>query len=244
MRLAKYLAHAGVASRRHAERLITSGRVTVDGRRVTDPARDVGDENEIWVEGVRVTPEAREYHLLNKPQGVVSTAHDPEGRAKVTDLVDSEARLYPVGRLDADSSGLVLLTNDGELANRLMHPRYEIEKAYRVRVRGQPSKAALARLRAGVELEDGRTAPAGVEVVETRERESLLEITVHEGRNRLVRRMLEAVGHPIIELQRTRLGPLALGRLAVGTSRRLRPQEAQKLEQLTGQSPRLSESPR
>jgi 23S rRNA pseudouridine2605 synthase len=236
MRLAKYLAHAGVASRRHAERLITSGRVTVDGRRVTDPARDVGDENEIWVEGVRVTPEAREYHLLNKPQGVVSTAHDPEGRAKVTDLVDSEARLYPVGRLDAESTGLVLLTNDGELANLLMHPRYEIDKTYRVRVKGRPSKAALAKLRSGVQLEDGKTAPAGVVELEVRAQESLIEVTIHEGRNRIVRRMLESVGHPVIELQRTRLGPLTLCRLAPGTSRKLRPEEARQLEQLTGRS--------
>jgi 23S rRNA pseudouridine2605 synthase len=229
MRLAKYLAHAGVASRRHAERLITSGRVTVDGRRVTDPARSVGDENEILVEGRPVVPEALEYHLLNKPVGVVSTAHDPEGRTKVTDLVDSVARLYPVGRLDVESSGLVLLTNDGGLANRLMHPRYEIEKTYRVRVSGRPSRAALAKLRAGVELEDGRTAPAAVTEVEPRERDTVLEITIHEGRNRIVRRMWEAVGHPVKELERTRLGPLTLGRLARGASRKLRPEEIERL---------------
>jgi 23S rRNA pseudouridine2605 synthase len=232
MRLAKYLAHAGVASRRHAERLITSGRVTVDGRRVTDPARDVDDENEISVEGRPVVAEALEYHLLNKPAGVVSTAHDPEGRPKVTDFVDSMARLYPVGRLDADSSGLVLLTNDGALANRLMHPRYEIEKAYRVQVSGRPSRAALAKLRTGVELEDGRTAPAAVTVVEARPRDTVLEITIHEGRNRIVRRMCEAVGHPMQELERTRLGPLTLGRLALGASRKLRPEEIERLRSL------------
>jgi 23S rRNA pseudouridine2605 synthase len=232
VRLVKYLAHAGVASRRHAERLITSGRVTVDGRRVTDPARDVDDENEISVEGRRVVLEALEYHVLNKPAGVVSTAHDPEGRPKVTDLVDSGARLYPVGRLDADSSGLVLLTNDGELANRLMHPRYEIEKAYRLRVAGRPSKATLARLRAGVDLEDGRTAPAAVDVIEARPRETVLELTIHEGRNRIVRRMLEAVGHPVQELRRTRLGPLTLGRLASGGTRKLRTEEIERLRRL------------
>jgi 23S rRNA pseudouridine2605 synthase len=229
MRLAKYLAHAGVASRRHAERLITSGRVTVDGRRVTDPARHVSDENAISVEGRPVAPEALEYHLLNKPVGVVSTAHDPEGRTKVTDLVDSVARLYPVGRLDADSSGLVLLTNDGGLANRLTHPRYEIEKTYRVRVGGRPSKAALAKLRAGVELEDGPTAPAAVTVVEARQRDTVLEITIHEGRNRIVRRMWEAVCYPVQELERKRLGPLTLGRLALGGSRKLRPDEIDRL---------------
>src|SRR5438093_1225021 len=209
MRLAKYLAHAGVASRRHAERLISSGRVTVDGRRVTDPARDVCDGNEILVEGRRIGPEELEYRVLNKPVGVVSTAHDPEGRTKVTDLVESDARLYPVGRMDADSSGLVLLTNDGELANRLMHPRYEVERTYRVWVKGSPSKATLAALRRGVELEDGRTAPAGVDVARSRPRETLLELTIHEGRNRMVRRMLDAVGHPVLELERVRMGPLA-----------------------------------
>jgi 23S rRNA pseudouridine2605 synthase len=239
MRLAKYLAHAGVASRRHAERLISSGRVTVDGRRVTDPARDVGDQNEIEVEGRPVTPEPLEYHLLNKPLGVVSTAHDPEGRTKVIDLVDSDARLYPVGRLDADSTGLVLLTNDGELANRLMHPRYEIERTYRLRVKGRPPKAALTKLRAGIELEDGRTAPAGVETVEIHPRETVLDLTIHEGRNRLVRRMFEAIGHPVLELQRTRIGPLTLGRLASGSSRKLRPDEAMKLDELAGRSSRL-----
>jgi 23S rRNA pseudouridine2605 synthase len=232
MRLAKYLAHAGVASRRHAERLISSGRVTVDGRRVTDPARDVGDQNEILVEGRQVGRETLEYHLLNKPLGVVSTAHDPEGRTKVTDLVDSDARLYPVGRLDADSSGLVLLTNDGELANRLMHPRYEVEKGYRVRVKGHPSKATLAALRQGVKLEDGRTAPAAVEVTRFGPGETLLELTIHEGRNRIVRRMLDAVGHPVLELERVRLGPLTLGRLIPGGSRKLRPGEEGELKKL------------
>jgi 23S rRNA pseudouridine2605 synthase len=234
MRLAKYLAHAGVASRRHAERLITSGRVTVDGRRVTDPARDVGDQNAIEVEGRPVTPEALEYHLLNKPLGVMSTAHDPEGRTKVTDMVDSEARLYPVGRLDADSTGLVLLTNDGELANRLMHPRYEVERTYRVRVKGRPSKAALAKLRAGVDLEDGRTSAAGVEAVDASPQNAVLDLTIHEGRNRIVRRMFEAIGHPVLELERTRLGPLALGRLAQGGSRKLRPEEVRELQALAG----------
>lgn len=229
MRLAKYLAHAGVASRRHAERLITSGRVSVGGRVVTDPARDVGDGDEIRVEGRLVQREQLEYHVVNKPVGVVSTAHDPEGRPKVVDLVDSDARLYPVGRLDADSSGLVLLTNDGELANRLMHPRYQVDREYLVRVRGTPSKAALAKLRAGVELEDGRTAPAEVALLEGGGREALLQLTIREGRNRVVRRMCEAVGHPVLALERTRMGPLALGRLARGGSRKLRPAEVEGL---------------
>ena len=229
MRLAKYLAHAGVASRRGAERLIDEGRVRVDGKVVTDPARDVDDSHEVVAEGRPVRREPLEYHLVHKPVGVVSTARDPGGRPKVTDLVDSGARLYPVGRLDADSSGLMLLTNDGELANRLMHPRYEVDKRYRVRVRGTPSKAALAALRRGVKLDDGKTAPARVEIVRSMAHESELEVVIHEGRKRVVRRMLEAVGHPVIALQRTGLGPLELGRLHPGGTRRLRRPEVERL---------------
>jgi 23S rRNA pseudouridine2605 synthase len=227
--LAKYLAHAGVASRRGAERLIVAGRVRANGQVVRDPARDVDDSSEVIVDGRPVRPEALEYHLVNKPVGVVSTARDPGGRPTVVDLVDSKARLYPVGRLDADSSGLILLTNDGELANRLMHPRYEVDKRYLVRVKGSPSKAALASLRRGVELEDGTTAPARVEAVDTGGPETVLEVVIHEGRKRMVRRMLEAVGHPPIALQRTALGPLELGRLHVGGTRRLRPPEVERL---------------
>jgi 23S rRNA pseudouridine2605 synthase len=229
VRLGKYLAHAGVASRRGAERLIAAGRVRVDGQIVTDPARDVDESNEVVAEGEIVRPEPLEYHLVNKPVGVVSTARDPGGRPKVTDLVDSKARLYPVGRLDADSSGLILLTNDGELANRLMHPRYEVDKRYRVRVRGSPRKAALASLRHGVELDHERTAPARVQAIESTGHETVLEVVIHEGRKRIVRRMLEAVGHPVIALQRTGLGPLELGRLHVGGSRRLRRAEIDRL---------------
>jgi 23S rRNA pseudouridine2605 synthase len=229
VRLAKYLAHAGVASRRAAERLIVEGRVRVDGAVVTDPARDADDRNVVLVDGEAVDPEPLEYHLVNKPVGVVSTARDPGGRPKVTDLVDSTARLYPVGRLDADSSGLILLTNDGELANRLMHPRYQVEKRYRVRVGGVPTRAAIASLRAGVELDDGKTAPARVELVESDARGSVIEVTIHEGRKRIVRRMLEAVGHPVHALERVGFGPLELGRLRPGSARRIRPPELEEL---------------
>jgi 23S rRNA pseudouridine2605 synthase len=229
VRLAKFLAHAGVASRRGAERLIAAGRVRVDGAVLTDPARDVSDANEVVVDGERVMPEPLEYHLVNKPAGVVSTARDPGGNPTVTELVDTGTRLYPVGRLDVESSGLILLTNDGELANRLMHPRYEVGKRYRVRVQGTPPKAALAALRRGIELEDGRTAPAEVEQIGAGGRESVLEVVIHEGRKRIVRRMLESVGHPVIALERTAIGPLELGRLQVGGSRRLRPAEVERL---------------
>lgn len=229
MRLSKYLAHAGVASRRHAENLITSGRVHVDGEPVLDPARDVSDANEVTVDGVAARPERHEYHLVNKPLGVVSTAHDPRGRPKVTDLVESDVRLYPVGRLDADTTGLLVLTNDGELANRLMHPRFEVSKVYRARVKGYVRDRALRALRSGVQLDDGRTAPAEVGVEGRSDVESVLEITIREGRKRQVRRMLDEVGHPVIELERTSYGPLRLGRLARGGSRRLRPAEIEEL---------------
>jgi 23S rRNA pseudouridine2605 synthase len=229
MRLAKYIAHSGVASRRHAEALVRSGRVLVDGERVTDPARDVGDGNAVSIDGKQVSPERHEYFLINKPVGVVSTAHDPEGRPKVVDLVQSRARLYPVGRLDADSSGLIVLTNDGALANRLMHPSFEVEKTYRARVEGSVPAQALERLRAGVELEDGGTWPAQASVVASGSDSTVLELVIHEGRKRQVKRMCEAVGHPVIELQRTGYGPLTLEGLAPGDSRALTEQEVEQL---------------
>src|SRR3954449_11035465 len=160
MRLAKYLAHSGVASRRRAEELIAAGRVTVAGERVTDPARDVDHESGVAVGGRPVRPEPREIWMLNKPAGVVSTAREPGRRRAVVELVDSSRRLYPVGRLDADATGLILLTNDGELANRLTHPRFGVERTYRVRLRRHVTESQLRRLRRGVELEDGLTAPA------------------------------------------------------------------------------------
>lgn len=230
MRLAKYLAHGGVASRRLAEKIIANGRVTVGGEVVTDPARDVGEGDDVRVDGSPVGAEAREVWAVNKPAGVVSTAREPGERPAVVELVDSAARLYPVGRLDADSTGLLLLTNDGELANRLTHPRYEVDKAYRARLRRPPSDRELERLRRGVELEDGPTAPA--EVTRTGERE--IEIVLREGRNRQVRRMLEAVGNEVVSLRRVRFGPLELGDLAEGEARRLSPQEVERLRGASG----------
>jgi 23S rRNA pseudouridine2605 synthase len=217
LRLAKYLAHAGVASRRAAEELIAAGRVRVGGEVVTDPARDVDEGSEVEVNGSPVAPEPREVWAVNKPLGVVSTAREPGKRRAVTELVDSERRLYPVGRLDADSTGLILLTNDGELANRLTHPRYGVPKTYLVRLALPPAEGDLDRLREGVRLEDGPTAPAEVERVSERE----LEITIREGRKRQVRRMAEAVGNDVEGLTRTRLGSLELGYLRRGEARRL-----------------------
>jgi 23S rRNA pseudouridine2605 synthase len=224
--LAKFLAHAGVASRRAAEGLIAEARVSVAGEVVTDPARDVDESSRVTVDGRAVGPEPREVHALNKPRGVVSTARDTHGRPTVVELVRSQRRLYPVGRLDADTTGLILLTNDGELAERLTHPRHGVEKVYRARV--QPRRVApeaLKALREGVELEDGRTAPARAR----QPAPGVLEITLREGRKRQVRRMVEAVGHRVIELERVAFGPLGLRGLEPGQSRRLRRAEVERL---------------
>jgi 23S rRNA pseudouridine2605 synthase len=225
MRLGKYLAHSGVASRRRAEELIAAGRVRVGGDVVRDPARDVDFESGVEVDGRQVGPEPREVWILNKPAGVTSTAREPGRRRAVTDLIDSKRRLYPVGRLDADSTGLILVTNDGELANRLTHPRYRVPRTYRTRLRRAPSETDIGRLRDGVELDDGRTAPARVRRVSAR----VLELTIREGRNRQVRRMAEAIGNEVVELERTGFGPLKLEGLAPGGSRRLRAAELRRL---------------
>ncbi|MDQ6751777.1 MAG: rRNA pseudouridine synthase [Actinomycetota bacterium] len=229
MRLAKYLAHAGVASRRAAEELVRAGRVTVGGEPVLDPARDVDDASGVALDGSAVgRAEARVVYALHKPLGVVSTARDPQRRPTVVELVPSTSRLYPVGRLDVDTSGLLLLSNDGELANRLTHPRYEVPKTYVALVEHPPVREpALRALRKGVVLEDGPTAPARARRLGA----DTLELTIHEGRKRQVRRMCEAVGHPVRELQRTRFGPLGVGDLAPGDSRRLTPAEVERLRQ-------------
>lgn len=231
MRLVKYLAHAGVASRRSAEALIAAGRVSVEGRTARDPAMAVGEDSRVTLDGRPLEgPEPRVCFAVNKPLGVLSTARDTHGRPTVLELVPERGlRLYPVGRLDADSSGLILLTNDGALANRLTHPSYEVPKTYRAKLAGGAiGEQALRALRAGVELEDGRTAPARVRRLGLRE----IELTIHEGRNRQVRRMCEAVGHPVRDLRRTGFGPLRLGRLAPGAHRRLTEAELQSLRAL------------
>ena len=196
---------------------MAAGRVTVGGEVVRDPALDVGEGDEVRVDGGLVGAEALEVWAVNKPAGVVSTAREPGSRTAVVELVDSTARLYPVGRLDADSTGLLLLTNDGALANRLTHPRYEVRKAYRVQLRRPPADGDLRRLASGVQLEDGPTAPAEVRRLGERE----IEIVLHEGRNRQVRRMAEAAGNDVVALRRVRFGPVELGALPMGEARRL-----------------------
>jgi 23S rRNA pseudouridine2605 synthase len=232
MRLGKFLAHAGIASRRRAEDLVHAGRVSVGGITVRDPARDVDERSDVAVDGKPVSgAEPHEIWALHKPAGVVSTAKDTHGRRTVLDLVSQgKGRLYPVGRLDADTTGLILLTNDGELANRLMHPSFEVPKTYRVKVTKPPIREeALHALRKGVELEDGVTAPALVRRLHADE----LDITIHEGRKRQVRRMCDAVGHPVKSIERIAFGPLRLGALPRGQARKLTPAETQRLRGLT-----------
>jgi 23S rRNA pseudouridine2605 synthase len=227
MRLAKHLAHAGVASRRAAEQIVFAGRVTVDGEVVRDPARDVTEADAIAVDGRPVALERRHVvFALNKPAGYVSTAKDPQGRPTVVSLIESRERLYPVGRLDADTTGLLLLTNDGDLAHRLTHPSFAVPRVYRAQVRNPPVREpALRRLREGVMLEDGMTAPATARRL-TPDR---LELVLHEGRKRQVRRMCEAVGHRVVRLERIAFGPLRLGDLPLGRHRRLNAAEVEAL---------------
>jgi 23S rRNA pseudouridine2605 synthase len=228
MRLGKYLATAGVASRRASEEIIRAGRITVGGETVIDPARDVTDEDRVLLDGQEVRPEQeRVVYAVNKPPGVVSTAKDTHGRKTVVSLIpDTTKRLYPVGRLDADTTGLILLTNDGELAYRLTHPSFEVPKTYVAKVRNPPVRdGAVRALQAGIDLEDGRTAPAKVR----RLAPDTLEITIHEGRKRQVKRMCEAVGHRVTRLERTTFGPLQLKDLEPGQHRRLTDAEIRAL---------------
>jgi 23S rRNA pseudouridine2605 synthase len=224
MRLNAYLARAGVASRRKADELIKAGRVVVNG----EPGQlntfvEGGDR--VQVDGKVIAPQPLTYVLLNKPAGVVTTASDPKGRPTVVGLVGHDVRIVPVGRLDAETTGALLLTNDGRLAHRLAHPKYEVEKVYEAEVEGEPSDEALQQLAVGVELEDGRTAPARVR----RLGPSTVEISIHEGRNRQVRRMLEVVGHPVRRLHRSRYGGLTLDALTPGEWRALTPPELERL---------------
>jgi 23S rRNA pseudouridine2605 synthase len=231
VRLNAYLARAGVASRRSADELIKAGRVTVNG----EPGRlntFVESRDRVEVDGRRVEPQRLAYVLLHKPAGVVTTARDPHGRPTVVDLVDHEARVVPVGRLDADTTGALLLTNDGELAHRLAHPRYGVEKTYDVEVDGKVTDEQLLRLRGGVELEDGPTAPAQAR----RLGPNRLELVLHEGRKHQVKRMCAEVGLPVTRLHRPSYGGLELGALAPGEWRELEPTEVEQLRAVTTRS--------
>jgi 23S rRNA pseudouridine2605 synthase len=226
-RLQKILAQAGLGSRRACEELIAAGRVRLNGEVATLGTRADPEHDTIEVDGaVLGVRQGLVHYLLNKPAGVVTTASDTQGRPTVVELVPPEPRVYPVGRLDTDTEGLLLLTNDGGLAHRLTHPSFGVEKEYLAEVEGTPSRGALRRLREGVELEDGPTAPAKASLVG----DHTLRLTIHEGRNRQVRRMCAAVGHPVVRLVRVRIGPLADRRLAPGEWRPLTQREVRELE--------------
>jgi 23S rRNA pseudouridine2605 synthase len=234
-RLQKVLAHAGVGSRRAIERMIVDGRVAVNGRVAALGQRIDQAKDKVEVDGSLVPLGAGLLHFLaNKPRGMVTTASDPQGRPTIMDLWVLDRRVWPVGRLDIDSEGALILTNDGELTHRLTHPRYGVAKVYVAEVEGEVGARALKHLRRGIELDDGATAPAEAELVGRRAHASLVEISLLEGRNRQVRRMLEAVGHPVKRLVRTGIGPLMLGRLKPGTIRRLTPDEVRALYRAAG----------
>lgn len=234
-RLAKLISQGGVASRREAERLIREGRVEVNEKVVTEPGQKADPSRDrIRVDGRPISrSEPRVYLLLNKPRRSLTTLRDPKGRIIVSDFLNRvKERIYPVGRLDWDCSGLMLLTNDGELAEKLTHPRYQIPKTYWVKVRGVPSAREIKRLKEGIKLEDGITAPAKVKLTEKREGKSCLELTVTEGRNRLVKRMCQAVGHSVLRLKRVGFAFLRLGDLKSGEYRYLNREEIKRLKAL------------
>ncbi|HMI35931.1 MAG TPA: pseudouridine synthase [Propionibacteriaceae bacterium] len=238
VRLQKVLAAAGIASRRGCEILISEGRVEVNSEIVTEQGRRVDPERDvIRVDGARIPPPRRHRYLaLNKPRGVVTTMSDPEGRRTVADLVTKgkEDRLFHVGRLDTDTEGLLILTNDGDFAHRLAHPSYQVTKTYIAEVGGLVGEQALSRLRRGITLEDGPVRPTSVKIVSTAGDKTLLKITIQEGRNRIVRRTMEAVGHPVRRLSRIGIGPVRLGNLKVGEYRDLTREELGGLLDLIG----------
>ncbi|HEY5846659.1 MAG TPA: pseudouridine synthase [Microlunatus sp.] len=239
VRLQKVLAAAGVASRRAAEQLISEGRVEVNGKQVREQGLRIDpDSDVVRVDGSRIPPPRRHvYWVLNKPRGVVSTLDDPEGRRDLTEFVaQSKVRLFHVGRLDTDTEGLLILTNDGEFGHRLAHPSYEVPKTYLAEVAGVVNQPTLRRLRQGIRLEDGPVRPSAVKLVSSTGEKTLVRITVNEGRNRIVRRTMEAVGHPVRRLSRIGIGPVRLGNLAVGTTRDLTREELGQLLDLTSTS--------
>jgi 23S rRNA pseudouridine2605 synthase len=236
-RLQKILSEAGITSRRKAEKLILQGRVSVNGRVVIElGTKAVLGKDEICLDGKAIKAETEKVVVaLFKPRNCVTTLHDPQGRPTVADLVQSiSVRVYPVGRLDFDAEGLLLMTNDGELAHRLQHPRYKVPKTYLVKIRGHPLAEALAQLQQGISLEDGITAPAELHVLEDDNKATWLSLTLREGRNHQVKRMCAAVGCPVLKLRRTKIGPIDLGNLRPGRSRRLNPREMRALRVAVG----------
>ena len=230
-RLQKLIAKAGICSRREAENLISAGRVTVDGKIIKELGAKADLNQKIRVDGKILHFNTEKiYILLNKPRGYVTTAHDERGRKTILDLIDIPERIYPVGRLDLNSEGLILLTNDGDLTNLLIHPRFKIEKTYLVKISGEITDEKLDKIRAGIELDDGLTAPAEIYLLD----ENFVEITIHEGRNRQIRRMFAAIGCDVKKLRRTRFANLTLDGLKVGKYRFLTAAEINSLKKLAG----------
>ena len=231
MRLQKYMASCGAASRRTAEKMIAEGRVQVNGRVITEMGVQVEEGDEVRLDGRVIRPEeTKKYVIYHKPAGEVTTVSDPEGRACVLDhFRDYPVRLYPVGRLDYDSEGLLLLTNDGALTERMLHPSHQVDKTYLARVSGRVTPEELQRLRRGILLDDHRTAPAKARLIRQEEDAAQVLLTIHEGRNRQVRRMCEEVGHPVLQLRRVKFGPLELGDLPRGRWRELTEEELRRL---------------
>lgn len=231
-RLQKFLAHAGIASRRSSEEIIASGVVAVNGKTVTDPAVKVTRADKVTVKGEAVTiTRTHTYIIMNKPTGVLSSVKDDRGRKCVVDLIETDARLYPIGRLDYDTSGLIILTDDGDLMQYLTHPSHEIWKTYEATIKGEIKEEELAKLRIGVDLgeEFGKTLPASADVVKFNGKNAVVGIKIREGKNRQVRRMLEAVGHPVLKLRRTALGGLMLGDLKPGEYRKMKRKDFEDL---------------
>ncbi|KML46169.1 MULTISPECIES: 23S rRNA pseudouridine(2605) synthase RluB [Bacillaceae] len=234
-RLQKVIAHAGVASRRKAEELMAEGRVRVNGKTVKELGVKVSPSDRIEVDGIPLEREEPVYFLLYKPRGIISAVSDDKGRKVVTDFFEGiKQRIYPVGRLDYDTSGILILTNDGEFANLLMHPSNEIEKVYVAKLKGIPSKEKMKSLQRGIVLEDGKTAPAKTKLLsmDKKKQTAIVEISIHEGRNRQVRRMFEAIGHPVLKLKRERYGFLTLQGLSAGDARELTAHEVKQLRTL------------
>lgn len=234
MRLNKYIAHAGIASRRKEDELTINGNVKINGLTMREPGYNVKPGDVVEVNGQRISgQEKMEYVLLNKPKGYITSMQDEKGRPVVTELVaDVDARLFPVGRLDYNTSGMLILTNDGDLTYRLTHPRHQVTKTYRALVSGVLSKEKLFRLRKGVDIGGFVTSPAQVKIIRQAERSAVVDITIHEGKNRQVRKMFAAVGNPVQELQRTAIGDLRLGRLKEGHYRKLTRNEIEYLKNL------------
>lgn len=230
-RLQKVIAQAGITSRRKAEDLIEQGKVKVNGRIVTERGTKVSSKDDIDVNGIRIEREEPVYYLLYKPRAVISSVRDEKNRKVVTDFIPTDKRIFPIGRLDYDTSGIILLTNDGDFAHLLMHPKFEIEKKYIAKVKGLIQREAVQLLKNGVQLKDGKTAPAKVRLVsqEKRRNSSVVEITIHEGRNRQIKRMFEAVGHPVQKLRRDQFAFLNCATMRPGDFRQLNPKEIKQL---------------